>query len=102
MTDPLQFGLHVRRGCNVAVGKATEIELDPGLEAPLQRHLVDAQRPPTAVHGGGEVVGRVKVRAVMGRNIDALDRPAFAVAKFAARKTGKEGADARGTLLVIA
>src|SRR5262245_38695941 len=101
MTDPLQFGLNVRRGCNVPVGKATEVELDPGLEAPLQRHLVDAQRPFAAVHGRGEVVGRIKVRAIVGGDIDALDRPAFAVGKIAGRKTGKEGADRRRALLVI-
>src|SRR5262245_1983971 len=101
MPDALQLCLHVGGGRNVAVGKVAEVELDTGLEAPLQRHLVDAQRPFAAVHGGGEVVRSIKVRAVVGRDIDALDGPAFAIGKIGGREAGKEGADRRRALLVI-
>src|SRR5262249_23431822 len=91
MADPLQFGLDVCRSRNIPVGEMAEVELDAGLETPLQRHLVDAQSRFATVHGGGEVVRCVEVRAVMGRDIDALDGPAFAVGKIAGRKARKEG-----------
>src|SRR6516162_4162358 len=101
MAETLQFGLDVGRSGNIPVGEMAEVELDAGLEAPLQGHLVDAQRRFAAVHGGGEVVRRVEVRAVMGRDLDALDGPAFAVGKIAGRKARKEGAYHRGAFLVI-
>jgi len=62
----------------VAVRQSAEVELDSGLEAPVERHLVDAHRGPAAgdervIHGGEVVVGRVEVRAVVGADGAALD-----------------------------
>ena len=60
-----------------------EVQLHAWLEAPLQRHLVDgagallfAQR---LVHGAVEVVGRIKVGAVVRGQLDERHCPAFAV-----------------------
>jgi hypothetical protein len=62
-----------------------EVQLHAGLEAPLQRHVVDGDRRLLAaqrvVHRRVEVVGRVQVGAVVGGQVDQLHRPAFAVRK---------------------
>ena len=56
-----------RGGRDIAVGEVAEVELDAGLQAPFERHLVDGDRALAAVHGRGEVPGRVEMRAVVGR-----------------------------------
>src|ERR1700722_181362 len=41
VADPLEFGFDIPGGCDITVGKMTEVELDAGLQAPFQRYLVD-------------------------------------------------------------
>ena len=50
---------------DVAVLLGAEVELDAGLEAPFQRHLVDGDGPLALVHRRMEVIGRVEMRAVV-------------------------------------
>ena len=41
MSDAVELGLDVGGGRDIAVGEMTEVELDPGVEAPFERDLVD-------------------------------------------------------------
>ena len=41
VADALEFGLDIAGGGHIAVGKVTEVQLDAGVQAPFQRHLVD-------------------------------------------------------------
>ena len=97
VADALELGLDVGRRHHVAIGQVAKVQLHAGLKAPLQRHLVDgpgllllAQR---LVHGAVEVVGRIEVGAVVGRELNLLDRPAFAVGQVFLLQAGKEGLD---------
>src|SRR5579883_2650300 len=82
MPDALELVLNVFRGCDIAVGEMAEVELDGRLQAPFERHLVDGPGALAAIHGGMEVPGRVEMGAVMGREVDLLDRPALAVGQI--------------------
>jgi hypothetical protein len=44
VADARQLGLDIGGGDHVAVGEVAEVQLHPGLEAPVQRHLVDGDR----------------------------------------------------------
>ena len=101
VADALQLRLHVGGGGDVAVREVAEVELHARLEAPLQRHLVDGDGALAAVHGGGEVPGRIEVRAVVGGDIDALHGPALAVRQLGRRQAGEERAHLRRALLVV-
>jgi hypothetical protein len=79
--DALELFLHVIARHDVAVRKVAEVELDTGLKAPLERHLIDRERAAAVILGRGEVVGCVEVRAVVRDESHALDRPGFAVRK---------------------
>jgi hypothetical protein len=67
-----------------------EVELDPRLEAPFERHLVDGDRALAAIHGRGEMPGCVEVGGIVGRERDPLDRPAFAIRQILLTQAGKE------------
>ena len=66
MADALELGFDVLRGRHIAVLEMPEVELHAGIEAPFQRHLVDGDRALAAIHGGGEMIGRVEMRGVVG------------------------------------
>jgi hypothetical protein len=101
MADALQLGLDLGRGDDVAVGLVAEVELDAGLEAPFERHLVDGDGALALVHGRMEVIGRVEMRAVVGGQADVLDRPALAVGQVLLLQAGKEAGDLAGRLLML-
>ena len=67
-----------------------EVELHAGIEAPFQRHLVDGDGALAAVHGGGEMPGRIEMRGVMRGQPDPFDRPAFRSGQVALLQAGKE------------
>jgi hypothetical protein len=67
-----------------------EIELYAGLQAPFEGNLVDGDRALAAVHGGGEMPGRIEVGGAVGGELDPLDRPTFAVWQVVLGKAGKE------------
>ncbi len=77
--DARELGLHVACGRDIAVGEVPKVELDSALEAPVERHLVDRDRSLAAVHGRGEMPGRVEMGGVVRRQLDPLDRPTFAL-----------------------
>src|SRR3954451_17412338 len=79
----------------------TEVELHAGLEAPVERHLVDRDRALAAVHRGSEVPGRVEVRAVVGGQAYPLESPALAVREVLLAQAGEERGQVRGRLLVV-
>jgi hypothetical protein len=97
VADARQLGLHIGGGDHVAVGEVAEVQLHPGLEAPVQRHLVDGDRAllvaQRLVHRAVEVVRRVQVRAVVGGQLHQLHRPAFAVGQVLLLQAGEEGRD---------
>ncbi len=41
MPDAFELGFDVARGRHIAVGQVAEVELERGLHAPFERHLVD-------------------------------------------------------------
>src|SRR5262249_49742500 len=51
--------------------------------------------------GGMKMPGRIEMRAVVGREIDLLDRPPLAVRQVLRLQAGKERQHARQALLVI-
>jgi hypothetical protein len=71
VADAVEFGLHLGGRHHVAVGQMAEVELDAGLEAPFQRHLVDRDRGTcaarqTRILRGMEMPGRIQMGAVVG------------------------------------
>jgi hypothetical protein len=70
---------------DVAVGHVAEVELHARAEAPFQRHLVDGDRAFAAVHRRMVVIGRVEMGAVVGGDLQALHRPAFAAGQICSR-----------------
>ena len=73
MADALQLRFDVLGGGDVAVREVAEVELHAGLEAPFERHLVDGDRRASRPSSSRrmEVIGRVQVGAVVGRQGDA-------------------------------
>src|SRR5262245_29058371 len=61
VADAFQLLLDLPRGDDVAVGLVAEVELDAGLEAPFERHLVDRDGALALVHRRMEVIRRVEV-----------------------------------------
>ena len=90
MTDTGQFRLNVFRGCHIAVFKGAEIKLYAAPPAPFQRHLVDGDRPRAAIHGRVVVIGCIKMGAIVGRQGNTFDGPAFAPRQIIDRYAGKE------------
>jgi hypothetical protein len=101
VADALQFVLHLPRRDDMAVGLGAEVELHAGLEAPFERHLVDGDGALALVHRRMEVIGRVEMRAVMGRQVDVLDRPALAVGQILFLEAGEEAGDLAGRVRVL-
>src|SRR5262245_25240826 len=101
MPDTLELRLHIARRGDIAVGEMSEVELDGRLQAPLDRHLVDGDGAFTAIHGGGEMPRRIEMRAVVGGEVDMLDRPAFTVWQVRLLESGKEFADIGRSLPMI-
>src|SRR5712692_2440857 len=85
----------------MAVGLVAEVELDARLEAPVERHLVDGDGALALVHRRMEMIGRVEMGAVVGREIDVLDRPALAVRQVFLLEAGEEAGDLAGRILVL-
>src|SRR3981189_375191 len=56
MTNSAKLLLHFNRGDDMPIGKMPEIELHPGLKAPLKRYFIDGDRALALVHGRGEVI----------------------------------------------
>jgi hypothetical protein len=79
----------------------TKVELDAGLQTPVQRHFVDRDRALAAVHGGGEMPWCVEVSGVVGGEPDPFDRPAFAVRQILLTQAGKELDGVGGRLAVV-
>ena len=90
MADALQLVLDLLGGDDVAVRQVAEVELHAGLEAPVERHLVDGDGALALVHRRMEMIGRVEMRAVVGREVDVLDRPALAVRAGLPCRPGKK------------
>ena len=78
MADPLELGLNVGGGRDIAVLEVAEVELHPGLQAPVERDLVDGGGAFPFVHGRMVVPWRVDVRAVVSGEMHALNRPSLA------------------------
>ena len=104
VADALELGLDLRRRHHMAVRHFAKVELDAGPEEPVERHLVDGHHRRTVDRVRLEVDRRVHMRAVMRRQLDVLDRPAFAVRQILAAKAGKQLAQQRrgiGVALVL-
>ena len=72
------------------------------LQTPLQRHLIDGDRPLAAVHRRRVVVWRVHVGAVVGGDPDPFDGPAFPVGQVLDLRAGEERDHlGRGLLVVV-
>ena len=82
-------------------GLGAEVELHAGLEAPVERHLVDGDGALALVHRRMEMIGRVEMRAVVRREIDVLDRPALAVGQVFLLQAGEEAGDLAGRVVVL-
>ena len=79
MPNTLQFRLHIRRRGDIAVLKVPEIKLHAGVHAPLERHLVDGDRPLANIHRGVVMLGRVQMRTVVRGDAQTLHHRALAV-----------------------
>ncbi len=79
MADALELRLDLGGLDHVAVRQMAEVELHARLQAPFQRNLVDGKRPFPAVHGRVVVPRRVNVGAVVGGDLEHLDRPTLAI-----------------------
>lgn len=51
MLNPVQLGINIIRGRDIAVRQVTEVEFDTGLHAPVQWQFIDGGRPRAAIHG---------------------------------------------------
>ena len=101
MADPGEFGLDVVGRHHIAVVEVTEVEFHRRLQAPLQRNLIDGDGPFAAVHRGGEVVGRVQMRAVVRCDPNPFDGPAFTVGQILHRRSREERHHLRGSLPMV-
>ena len=101
MADARQFRLDIRRSGDISIREMPEVELDAILIAPVERNLVDAQRRFAAILRRGEMVGRIKMRAIVCGEFDFLHRPALAIRQVRRGQARKIGADDCGALLVI-
>src|SRR5262249_31480825 len=63
-------------------------------------HLVDGDGALAAVHGRGEMPGRVEVGGVVGGQPDPFDRPAFAIGQLVLAQPGEELGEVGGGLAV--
>jgi hypothetical protein len=89
VADAGELGFDLGGAHHMPVRQRSEIELDPGAIAPVERNLVDGRSRLAAIHRRGEVPGRVEMGAVVGRERDPLDCPALAVRQVLASKSGK-------------
>jgi hypothetical protein len=79
MINPLQFGLDVLSGDNVAVRKMPEIKFNPGLKTPFQRYLIDSPGAFTLVHRGRKMPRRIQMRPVVHGKANLFNCPTFTV-----------------------
>ena len=104
VADALELSLHVGGLHHIAIGELGEVQLHAGLKAPLQRHLVDGNGrlllAQGFVHRAMEMIRRVQVGAVVGRELHQLHRPALAIGQVALLQAGKEGLDLRVGVLM--
>ena len=90
VADALQLGFDVGGRGDVAIVKMAEVELDPRPEVPVQRHLVDGRHPVALRIARVVVVGRVHVGAIVGGELDELDRPALAARQLLLLEAGEQ------------
>src|SRR3954466_4138086 len=96
MRDARELSLDFGRRNHLAVRKMAEVELHAGTETPVERHLVDGDRPLPAVHCGMEVVGGVEMGAVVRRDLEALQGPALTARQVLDLQAREKGSHARG------
>ena len=101
MADALKLRVDVGGGRDIAVGKMAEVEFHPALEAPFERNLVDRPGALALVHRRMIVPGRIEMRAVVRRELHALDRPPLPVRQILSFSPGKNGRSCGETLLVV-
>jgi hypothetical protein len=105
VADAFQFGFDVTGRRDITVCHMAEIQFHAGLEAPFQRHLIDAPgRFPAGfqrvVHAGEKVIRRVQMRAVMGADLDLFHRGVFAVRQLIDPDTHIFGHGGRGLMMI--
>src|SRR5579871_504633 len=98
MSDPLEFGLDVLGGCDIAVGKMAKVKFHTTLETPFERHVIDGPGALTAIHGWVVVIGRIEMRAVVGRKLHSLHRPGLTFRQILRLQSRKEAEHARQAL----
>jgi hypothetical protein len=97
---PIRSNSASTSAAHVPVWQRSEIELHAGPVAPVQRNLVDGGSGLAAIHGRRVVPGRIEMRAIVGRERDAFDRPALAVRQVFALQAGEEFLQHRDRLTV--
>src|ERR1700738_2946039 len=90
MLDAVELSLHVGGGYDIAVGKMPKVELDAGLQAPIERHLVDGDCTLAAVHGGSKMPGSIEMGGVVSGQPDPFDRPGLAIGQILFAQAGKK------------
>src|SRR5262245_10051150 len=90
MADALELGLDVVCGRDIAVRKVPEVEFHSGLQAPFKRHLIDCDRAFSAIHGRGEMPGRIEMRRTMRRQANPFEPPAFPLRQVFLFQPGKK------------
>ena len=70
MADAVELARNIVCRHHIAVGEMAEVELDAGLQAPVEGHFVDGDGALAASWWSGNDRAR-RVRAVMGREADA-------------------------------
>ena len=83
MANALQFCLHIGDCGDIAMFKMPEIELHARLNAPIKWHFINAPgrlatRHQPFIHAAEIMIGRVNMRAVMGADLNTLNRGIFA------------------------
>ena len=78
MADTLQLRLDIRGRRDVAVLEMSEVELDPWLETPFERDLVDADAGLATfrdgvIHRREEVIGCIQMRAIVRDDVASFD-----------------------------
>jgi len=101
MADTPEFGVHVAGGDDVSVGKVAEVQFYAGLEASLQRHLIDRDRTFAVVHGGREMIRRIEVGAVMSGHLHGFNGPPLSIGQFLSGQSRENAEQLRHRRLVI-
>ncbi|MNH18480.1 hypothetical protein D3C79_781830 [compost metagenome] len=101
MADASQFGLHLRRRHHVAVRQVAKIQLHTRLQAPLQRQLIDAERPLAAIGGGRIMPGRIHVRTAVGGDLQPFSCPRLIARQVFLAQAREHRGHFRPALLVV-